>query len=291
MTEKYVLITPAKNEESNIAKTIESVIKQTIKPLEWVIVSDGSTDNTDTIIQSYCKDYSFIKYKRNESPALKNFSSKVNAFNIGLKALDALDYSFIGNLDADISFEAGYFGEILSRFEKMSDLGVAGGLVYEVHKEKIRPLRISFNSVSGAVQLFRKECFETIGGYIPIKMGGIDSAAEICARAKGWKVQTFKELPVYHHGPVLTGNKNPVRTSYQRGYNKYLLGYHPLFHLISCISLIPQKPYLIGATCSIFGYLRAALNKKDLVLPDDVVAYLRKEQLYRLKNLCMGDSK
>ncbi len=281
----FVLITPAKNEEKNIGKTIESVIQQTNKPAEWVIVSDGSCDRTDEIITSYCKNHSFIKYQRNESPVQKDFSSKVNAFNIGFKSLSISDFDFIGNLDADISFEPTYYENLIHHLSSQPKLGLVGGHIYEVYNGKVIPMHTSLNSVAGAVQLFRRECFQEIGGYIPIKMGGIDSAAEICARAKGWSVRTFPEYIVYHHGPVLTGTSSPLKTIYQKGHNKYRLGYHPIFHIVSSLLYLFKTPYILGAIYSIWGYCSSAVKKCDKVLPQEVIAYLRREQLRRLNPL------
>lgn len=282
---KYVLITPAKNEEKKICKTISSVITQTVRPTEWVIVSDSSTDRTEELVKSYCKQYKFIRLIRNESSAGKDFSSKVNAFNKGLQELETKDYSFIGNLDADVSFDPDYFENIISLMQNKSRLGIAGGLVYEVFDGKIKPMRTSFNSVAGAVQFFRRNCFEGIGGYIPIKMGGIDSAAEICARAKGWDVMTFSHLKVLHQGRVLTGKLNPLQTMFQMGLSHYMLGYHPLFHLASSVYRLWQPPILAGALSFLFGYLAGFWRKQEIVLPKEVVEYLREEQILRLRKI------
>jgi len=278
----YVLITPAKNEEKNILKTIESVISQTIKPLQWVIVSDGSTDSTDAIVKGAASKYPFIVYKKNNSPSQKEFSSKVNAFNLGQKSLTVSDYQFIGNLDADVSFEKDYFEQILGKFYVNPRLGLAGGLVWEYVNGKAKPFKVSLNSVSGAVQLFRRTCFNEIGGYIPIKSGGIDSAAEIHARACGWIVETFPEYKVLHHGPMLTGAASIQRTMFRSGVTKYKLGYHPLFHFMSCVGRLFQKPAVLGALYFFAGYCYAALKRETIILPSHVVQFLRQEQMGRL---------
>lgn len=285
---KYVLITPAKNEESNISKTIASVIAQTIRPVEWVIVSDGSTDRTDKIVKSYCDKNKFIHFLRNESPAGKDFSSKVNAFNKGFASLQTKDYSFIGNIDADVSFDQNYFEQIISLMQKQPKLGIAGGLIHEVYDGKVKPMKTSVNSVAGAVQLFNRKCFEDIGGYIPIKIGGIDSAAEICARAQGWDVQTFFQIEVMHHGRVLTGKSNKLLTHFQSGLGRYKLGYHPLFHLATCLTRISKPPFILGSIMFLTGYISGVLNKNNKkILPENVVSHLRNEQLLRLREMIL----
>jgi len=282
---QYVLITPAKNEAKNIGKTIESVVSQTVRPLQWVIVSDGSTDGTDDIVKRAASRYPFIIYKRNSSPAGKEFGSKVNAFNLGRSVLTTPDYDLIGNLDADVSFDKDYFEHVIAQFAADPELGLAGGLVWEYVDGKANPFKVSLNSVSGAVQLFRKTCFLEIGGYIPNKSGGIDSAAEICVRACGWVVKTFPELRVLHHGRMLTGAGNVHKMMFRSGITKYKLGYHPLFHSVSCVSRMFNKPPVFGSLCYLAGYCYAAFKGESVILPPNVVRFLRKEQLGRLIKL------
>src|SRR5271157_4953312 len=195
-SDRYFLITPARNEAKFIEKTIVSVIAQTIKPVQWSIVSDGSTDDTDTIALRYSEEHTFIKVLRTAPDSRYNASSKVKAFYRGFSFAEDLKYDFIGNLDADVTFAPDYFEKILQFFAGDPRLGLAGGRIFEEVRGRKRPMWPggSIHSVSGAVQLFRKECFVAIGGYLPLEHGGIDSAAEITARAKGWTVRTFPEI-------------------------------------------------------------------------------------------------
>lgn len=283
--DNYILISPAKNEEKCIEKTIHSVINQTHLPEEWVIVSDNSTDNTDNIIKSYAEKYTFIKYIRNESNAGKDFSSKVNAFNKGLAALQYREYNYLGNLDADVSFDSNYYLNMINILKSTPQLGLVGGLVKEFRNNKIYSSNKSLNSVSGAVQLFKRKCFEDIGGYIPLKIGGIDTAAEICARAKGWGVKTYPEFTVLHYGPVLTGSKNRFKMLFKMGISNYQLGYHPVFQAASSIRRILQKPFILGALCYLAGFTYASLKRMNKNIPQDIISYLQKEQISRLLNI------
>ncbi len=278
----YVLITPAKNEAAHINLTIGAIAAQTLPPLEWVIVSDGSTDATDKIVSAASQEYSFIHFLRKQSVPQKDFSSKVKAFNFGKDNLHETSYEYIGNIDADISFGPDYFRFILKEFMNNERLGLAGGLLHEEIDGKERPLYTSLTSVSGGVQLFRRTCFEQIGGYIPNKSGGIDSAAEIMARENGWIVRTFPEYKVLHHGPMLTGEANIYRTMFRSGFTKYKLGYHPFFHLVSCVRRLAVRPYFFGSFFFLAGFITAALKKETIILPEKTVRFLRKEQIYRL---------
>ena len=280
----YVLITPAHNEEAFVEKVIQSVISQTVLPEKWVIVSDRSTDKTDEIVQRYAKDYRFIQLARIQEKRKQNFGAKANAFKVGYDSIGPVQYDFIGNLDADVSFEPTYFQNILTHFLENTRLGIAGGIIQELINGHYVCQNISLNSVAGAIQLFRKACYEKIGGYIPMEYGGIDAAAEILARAYGWEVRTFPQYKVLHHRRVTTGKRNIVSTRFYQGVTNYLLGYSPLFHILRSFFRIMQQPILIGCVASIAGYYSAYFQRRERKLPDNAIRFLRSEQRDRLKS-------
>lgn len=279
---RYVLITPAKNEEAFIERTIRSVLSQTVQPNRWILVNDGSTDRTEETIRRYSEEYEFISLVTTEGAGVRHFGSKVNAFNAGYSRLAVSDYAFIGNLDADVSFELDYFEKLLLRFHENPRLGIAGGIISELIDKHYMTQKISLNSVAGAVQLFRRRCFEEIGGYVPLRFGGIDSAAEIMARAKGWEVQTFPDLKVLHHRRVMSGQGNVLRTCFRHGITHYLLGYDPVFETMRCLVRILDRPAVIGKLAVISGYFWACLRRYKRQLPADIVKHLRAEQKARI---------
>lgn len=281
--EKYVLITPVRNEGDYIERTIKSVITQTIKPLKWIIVSDGSTDDTDGIVQKYLTDYKFIELIKTGDNTTRNFASKVTAFNVGYEQVRDLEYDFIGNLDGDVSFQPDYFKEILDRFDKNEKLGIAGGIKYDYEKGKYRKIYSARNSVCGAYQLFRRECFENVGGYKPLKYGGVDSFVETMARMHGWEVRSYTDLVLYHHKPTGGGTNNVIKRRFRAGIKFYMIGYHPIFPIIRFLSRVYQKPYIIGSLVSISGFLWANLRKFKRPVSDEFVKYLRTEQSNRIK--------
>jgi glycosyltransferase involved in cell wall biosynthesis len=279
---EYVLITPAKNEQAMIGRTIQAVASQTHRPKRWVIVDDGSTDRTRDIIDDAAHQYAFISPIYATAKKQRNFGSKVSAFAVGYEALKSERYDFVGNLDADVSFDSGYYDQVITRLRANESLGIAGGLVYELVGRDWRPQKNSSNSVAGAIQCFRRECYEAIGGYIPIPTGGIDAAAEIMARAQGWRVRTFAELPVFHHRRVATGRSTVLSTRFAEGTTNYLLGYHPLFQIGSSLYRCTNRPFMLGSLATLLGYGWSCMRGHEVALPHDTVRYLRSEQMARM---------
>ena len=189
---KYVLITPAHNEERFIGKTLESVTKQGLLPERWVIVNDGSTDGTADIVESYARHFSWIQVVNVPTRTVRNFGAKVNAFNKGLERVESLDFDVIGNLDADLSFDEDYLKFLIGKFSEDPQLGVAGTpFTEDAGYDSAQDSFEGENHVAGGCQLFRRECFEEIGGYVPNVAGGIDWIAVTTARMKGWKTRSF----------------------------------------------------------------------------------------------------
>lgn len=282
----YVLVTAARNEEAYIEKTIKSVISQTIRPKKWVIVSDSSTDRTEEIVNKYSAEYDFIQLLSSRGDVNRNFGSKVYAINKGLKMLEGIDYQFIGNIDADIEFESDYFERILERFNDNVNLGIAGGWLHQLQNGKYRErLANSKRSVPGSIHMFRRECFEMIGGYLPLKIGGEDSTAEVMARMCGWATKSFPDLRVFHHRIKNTNICIILCVRYQKGVEDYFIGSHPLFEVLKCFIRIKERPFVIGNIFRFFGYFWNLLRKKPIPVPNDVVQYLRKEQMLRIKSL------
>lgn len=290
MKTTYVLITPARNEDAFIEKTIQSVVLQTVKPLKWIIVSDGSTDRTDEIVSHYEANYNFIELVRIAPDQKRNFGSKVKAFNAGYERVRKLSYDFIGNIDADVSFAPDYFELILKAFLENNKIGLCGGEIYEKCNENFIPVTSASWHVSGAIQLFRKECFEDIGGYIPIERN-IDGIAVIMARKEGWEIKKFREIVVRHYRHGGTAKGSALISRFRYGIFEYTCGFHPLYALAKYLFRIAERPYVISSLFRICGYCFALLNRKQYVLPKDVINFIRNEQLNRLRDiLCRKDS-
>jgi len=279
----YVIITPARNEEAYIENTLRSVVKQTVLPKRWVIVSDGSTDRTDEIVNRYRSRYDWIELVRMPERRDRQFAAKVHCFNAGYERMKGMSYDIIGSLDADISFESDYFEFLLSKFVENPRLGVAGTpFVEEGTQYDYRFTNIEH--VSGACQMFRRECFDEIGGYVPIKGGGIDWTAVTTARMKRWTTRTFTEKTCFHHRTMGTGNHSKLMTWFKHGQKDYFLGGHPLWQIFRSFYQMTKRPYVVGGSLLLFGYTWAFLSRVERPISTELMQFHRREQMQRLKS-------
>jgi glycosyltransferase involved in cell wall biosynthesis len=281
---KYVLISTARNEAAYIEQTIMSVIGQTLLPLKWIIVSDGSTDGTDDIVKKYASDKEWIELVRMPDRSERNFSGKAHAFNTGYAKLKDMDFDLIGNIDADITFEANFFEYLLAKFAENPLLGVAGTTYTEDSFKGYNYNIVNIEDVTGHCQLFRRECFEEIGGYIPIKVGGIDSVAVLTARMKGWKTRTFTERTCVHHRKV-GGSQGAFYASFNAGKKDYYGGGHPVWEIFRSLYNMRYRPYVLGGLFMFTGYLSGLMGREKIAISEELVAFRRKEQIQRLKTM------
>jgi glycosyltransferase involved in cell wall biosynthesis len=280
---KYVLITPARNEEAFIEKTIESAAKQTILPLKWVIVNDGSTDDTGNKVRRFLGKYPWIELIEFPVRKERNFAAKVFAFNAGQESVKNLDYEVIANLDADTSFDADHFEFLLNEFRKNPRLGVAGTIFKEDGYSSETDSFEGENHVSGQCQLFRRQCFEEIGGYRPNKAGGIDWMAVTSARMMGWQTRSFREKWFFHHRKLGTAERGRLKSSFSYGEKDYYLGGHPVWEALRVAFRMTRKPYLIDGAALGSGFLWAFLSRQKRAVSKELMKFHRKEQMQKLK--------
>ena len=281
---KYVLVTAAYNEEAYIERTVQSVVAQTLPPQRWAIVSDGSTDRTDEIVLSYAVRHPFIQLVQVRKKHARNFAAQVHAINAGCSHLQRVDYEFIGNVDGDVSFEPAYFRWLLAKFDQDPQLGLAGGFICEEEGGKFKSRRTnSVRSVPHAVQMFRRQCFESIGGYVALPYGGPDWHAEVMARMHGWHVEAFPQLRVLHHRP--TGSADLfIRDRFREGLQDYSLGTCPLFELAMVARRIPSKPFALGALARFGGFCWGYCSGKKREVSEEFMTFLRNEEKQRLSS-------
>jgi glycosyltransferase involved in cell wall biosynthesis len=282
----YVLITPARNEVQFIELTIQSMVAQTVRPLKWVIVSDGSTDGTDDVVRQYAAQHPWIELVRSPERKDRHFAGKVYAFNAGLERVRGMDYDAIGSMDADLSFEEDYFAFLLGRLASDPELGLVGTPFKDTATYDYR--FVSIEHVSGACQLFRRQCFEQIGGYVPVKRGGIDHIAVITARMKGWKTRTFVERVSVHHRQMGTAQGGSLAARFRYGMKDYSLGSHPAWEVSRTLYQMTRKPYVAGGVALLCGYAWAALRRIERPVSAELMAFHRHEQMERLRRFFSG---
>lgn len=279
----YVLITPARNEETFIEKTLESVTNQTLPPERWVIVNDGSTDGTTGKIRPYLAKYPWIQLVDLPIHRERSFAGKVFAFNAGLEAVKDVDYAVIANLDADVLFDAEYFDFLISQFKKDPKLGVAGTIFKEEGYSSDTDSFEGEAHVSGGCQMFRRECFEQIGGYKPNKAGGIDWIAVTHARMIGWHTRAFREKAYFHHRRLGTAERGRLASSFSYGEKDYYLGGHPVWEFFRVGFRMTKPPYILDGAALGFGYLWAGIRRTHRPVSDELMRFHRKEQMKKLR--------
>ena len=192
-----------------------------------------------------------------------------------------MEHQFIGNLDADVSFQSDYYESVIKKFHRNSRLGLAGGEIYEPYNGKLQKYQSSPWHLSGAIHLFHKSCFKDIGGYVALKYGCIDAVAVIMTRMYGWEVEKDDSLKVIHHRRQGTA-KGILYTRYNYGRLEYGIGRHPLYECAKCINRMREKPYGLASLARLCGYIMASITREQPIFPKEVSNYLRQEDLKRL---------
>jgi len=288
MNRKYVIVTPAHNEANYLRPTIESVLRQTVLPCQWVVVDDGSTDETPAILESYAREHSFLQhYRRQRDASQSYFASNVYAIMEGVRQVESTDYDFLAVLDADITLPEDYYAQIFARFDADPVLGVASGIYENLVNGRLQKVIHDRRSTPKAIQVFRRPCFEQIGGYVPLKYGGEDTCTCIMARMQGWKAWSFPELKVIHRRPTGLGNARSIlRARFMLGLLEQSLGSHPLFILTKYLRRsIIEPPYLVVALATLLGFLYGSVRGETRQISEDVVRFARREQLARVLSL------
>jgi poly-beta-1,6-N-acetyl-D-glucosamine synthase len=279
----YVLVTAARNEDKFVATLVESVLAQTVLPKAFVIVSDGSRDQTETIVERYASEGAIVRLIRRRGGTRASFGSKALAIQEAVYSLADAHYEFVGVLDADITVEPHYFATLIQMMKKSPSIGIGGGVVSEFRRGLWVPLRYNYGmSVAGAVQMFRRECYDAVGGYRAMAHGGIDTVAETMARMHGWQVRTFPDLAAYHHRPVGSRAGGLLRAQFRSGMQEYANGYSLLFQLVRLFSRMVDRPYFVGSLARTFGFWYSFVRGDDVLVSEAIIRYLKREQLRQI---------
>jgi glycosyltransferase involved in cell wall biosynthesis len=284
-------MTAAHNEEAFIEKTIMSVLGQTLLPRRWVIVSDGSTDKTAQLVDSYARQHEFICSLKLTRPPGRSFGSKGSALHKACELLAEVPAEFIGNIDADIEVEPSYFEALVNHFERDPQLGIAAGFIYEEQNGEFRNRVVNrTDSVPHAAQLVRRECYQAIGGYASFKYGGEDWYAQQCAKMKGWHAVAIPALKVFHGRHTGAAN-NLLKHQFRLGRVDYSLGSRPGFEFLKCTLRVVEKPWLLGAVSRFLGFLWSVIRGEERPVSKEFVSFLRREQGAKILGIFRGTAR
>jgi len=248
-----------------------------------VIVNDGSTDNMASRIEPYLSKFSWIELVNLPVRRERNFAAKVHAFNAGQERVKDLSYEVIGNLDSDVSLDPDHFDFLLGKFRDDPRLGVAGTVFREEsgYNSETDSLEGQLH-VSGQCQLFRRKCFDEIGGYFANKAGGIDWIAVTTARMMGWKTRSYREKSFFHYRHLGTAERSAFAAAFSYGEKDYYLGGHPIWEIFRLGYRMTKPPYVVEGLALGMGYSWAALRRLKRPISKELMAFHRHEQMRKL---------
>jgi len=277
---KYVIVSPVRDEERFIERTIHSVADQRIRPTEWIIVDDGSTDQTASIIDRHASEHSWIRVvHRNNRGHRQSGGGVVEAFNDGYNAISCREWDFLVKLDGDLAFNELYFERCFERFRTEERLGIGGGTIYHLLGGQERVEKGPQFHVRGATKIYRRQCWDELGGLWIAP--GWDTVDELKAQMLGWKTETFTDIRVLHQR--LTGTaESRWNDLIKNGLARYVAGYHPVFLLASCLLRLTYRPYLIHSLGLLFGYCKGYVKRVPQVNDPELIRFVRKQQMNRL---------
>ena len=261
---QYVIISPCRNEARYMRQTLDSVLAQTVRPIEWIIVDDGSTDATPEILAEYARKYDWIRIVARPDRGRRSVGPGViDAFYAGYEALSSTAYEFLCKLDLDLRLPPRYFEILVERMNTMSQLATCSGKAYLEQDGKLVYERHGDDTSVGASKFYRRVCFERIGGFVrEVMWDGID--CHLC-RMHGWIACSWDEpeLRFVHLRPMGTSQRSVYAGRVRHGQGQYFMGTGFLYMAASALARMNQKPYVLGGLAMLWGWLHSALRRKS----------------------------
>ncbi len=276
---RLLLITPARDEAPFLATTIRAVASQIRPPDLWLVVDDGSTDDTPKILRSLAAKVPFMRviqtpHAEEAGGDRLTLAAEARAFNLALASVDMAKFTHLGKLDADVELEPEYFERLLGEFAAEPQLGIAGGSLLERTGKRWRATKIPEHHVRGALKLYSRECFEAIGG-VEERLGW-DTIDETYARMEGFVTRSLPDLVAKHHRPVATRG-GALRGRARHGRCAYVLRYGLGWVTARSFKVAAQKPYGLSGIAFLYGYLSARLMAQPKVEDERFKRYVRSE--------------
>jgi biofilm PGA synthesis N-glycosyltransferase PgaC len=284
MASRFIVITPARDEEENILQTIESMASQSHLPTRWIIVDDGSSDNTPKVLKDASERYEWLEFVTNKDRGFRAAGSGVvEAFYKGYEKVRELDFDYLVKFDADLMFANDYFEKCLAKFDENPRLGIGGGVIYnQIAGERVLEKQPSFH-VRGATKIYRRECWEDIEGLFQVP--GWDTLDEVKAQMNGWETSSFPEIEIDQLR--MTGGAVGQWANWKKnGRASYIAGYHPVYLAARAMKKILRHAEFASGIGLLFGYYSSLLKRETQVDDPELLLYLRKNQ----KNRMLGKS-
>jgi poly-beta-1,6-N-acetyl-D-glucosamine synthase len=280
---RYVIATPVRNEERYLEHTIKSVLRQTVLPVEWVIIDDGSTDKTAAIIDRYAAQCPWVRAVHRPDRGSRNAAvGAIQALHDGYRSLQSADWQFLVNLDADLKLEWDYFESCFQEFRRDPRLGIAGGTLYHFEKGVLQIEANPSFHVRGATKIYRRACWDDIGG--PPCTAAWDTLDEVKANMLGWRSRSLHHVTALHLRP--TGAVGGCwKDSVKSGRSEYYAGYHPLFMLSKCIKRTVRNPLSVNGVGHLWGFVSALVRGAPRTNDVALIRYVQSQQLRRLIGL------
>ena len=283
--ENYVIISPIRNEAEYLPGVIESMVNQTVLPAEWVVVDDGSTDDTAKILKEAANQYKWINYVKKPDRGSRSVGpGVVETFNYGFERLNYKNYNFICKMDGDLEFGREYFETLLRYFRIDPQLGSASGKIFiKENSGKMVEERTSDEMTCGGINFYRREAFEDIGGFVKEVMW--DGIAYHMARIHGWRTRSIRnnKLKIIHHRLMGSSQENIFHGRLRWGRGQYFMGTHPLYILGIATYRLIERPYIIGGIGILLGYMISAVKRIQRFNDKSFRKSLHAWQLERLK--------
>ena len=280
-----LLISPVRNEAAHFDRVARAIAAQTRCPDTWIVVDDSSTDGTLAILRGLERELPFLRVvcappqRAAQGRDRLARAAAPRAFNLGLQAAGPADFEFIGKLDGDVELPPDYFEQLLSRFAAEPLLGIACGDLVEQRGDGWERIRIPSHHVHGALKLYRRECFESIGG-IQERLSW-DTIDETYARMRGFVTRSYPDIVARHHRAWGSAD-GQVRGRARHGACAYIARYGPLWVVLRSGKLATVRPYGISGLAFLFGYIRAAAAHTPRVEDEDFRRHVRREHRARL---------
>jgi poly-beta-1,6-N-acetyl-D-glucosamine synthase len=279
MTRSYVLISPCRDEAAFMRQTLDSVLAQTIRPAKWIIVDDGSTDETPQILAGYASRHDWIEIVTRSNRGRRAVGAGVvEAFYAGYERIDPDDYEYLCKLDLDLRLPRRYFETLIERMEADPKIATCSGKAYVEANERLIAERHGDDTSLGMTKFYRVSCFEAIGGFVrEVMWDGID-----CHRCRmmGWTACSWDEpgLRFVHLRPMGSSDKGIYTGRMRHGYGQYYMGTGILYMLASAVHRMDEKPYVLGSLAMLWGWIRSALRRAPRYDDPEFRSFLRRYQ-------------